>query len=447
MADKNLIDTLETLTSKARSQGADKAEAFAIKARSQQVWLENNRVKSVKSSPVLGMGLRVIKGKSLGFASVNNLNEASFGELCEKALELARANLTDKFLIIPEPAAITPLKGLFDRRLENLPLKETIGLAKLMLRAAKDYDKRVTIDSGTVSVSAGEKAVYNSLGVGAVERSTTIYAMIFGMARDRKEVSCFDYQTDGSRRLAGVEFEKTGKRLAENVVRSLGAKPARSFKGQVILSPYAAGDVFLYPLISAVNAQNVQKGMSALAGKIGERIASGKLSIYDDGILRDGLATSAFDREGQPHKKLKIVDKGRLKTYLHNSYTAARDGVKTTGNASGSYRSTPSISPTNIVISPGQATKSELIKSVKEGLLVTRFSGNTNPVSGVFSGTVKGGFYIRNGRIVHPVTNTMIAGNVFDAITNIKGISKKLVKVESSLLPYITTGGISITSG
>ncbi|MBN2378418.1 TldD/PmbA family protein [candidate division WOR-3 bacterium] len=447
MAEVNLLEILEALVKRALKKGADQAETFAIQSLSQEVWLGNNSIKTVKSTPGLGMGLRIIKGKSQGFASINNLDEASFDDLIQNALAFAKANLTDRYLLIPEPADIIPLNGLYDPRLEALPLKETINMAKTLLRSAKDFDKRVTVDSGTVAVSAGQKAVYNSLGISAQEKSTGVYAMIFGMARDKKEVSCFDYQSDASRKLSGIRIDQTGKRLAQNVVRSLGAKPARSFKGTVMLSPYALEGIFLYPLIYSVNAQNVQKGVSALAGKLGAKIASSKLTILDDGLLRDGLASSAFDREGQPHKTLKIIDKGRLKTYLYNSYAAARDGVNTTGNAAGSYRSIPGISATNIVFSPGATTKGELIKSIKEGILVTRFSGNVNPVSGVFSGTVKGGFYIRNGKIVHPLTNTMIAGNVFEAMTNIKGLSKKLVKVESSLLPYMVIGGVSITSG
>jgi PmbA protein len=302
------------------------------------------------------------------------------------------------------------------------------------------------VDSGGVFIGAEEKAIYNSKGLAAYERGTSVSAMVIGMARDKKEVSSFDFQFDGSLRLAGIKIESLATRLAKNVICSLGAKPARSFTGTALFSPYAVAETLLGPIVSSINADNVQKDMSRFAGNLGKRIASTKLTIEDDGLLKNGLSSSAFDREGQPRRKLAIIRNGILQTYLYNSYTANREKRKSTGHATGSYRSIPGIAPTNLVVSPGQAAKSELIREIKEGILVTRFSGNVNPITGEFSGTVKGGFYIKNGRLVHPITNTMIAGNVFDAITRISGISKKLTKVYSHRLPYIAVRKVSVTS-
>ena len=442
-----LVDRLEELVRCALAKGADQAEAFGQRFEGREVWLENNRIKTAKSHPGEGIGLRVIKNKRLGFASDNNLDEANFEELCTKALALASANLTDKFQLVPEPQDLHALKGLYDPKLANLPLKDVIAMAKRLLKAAKDYDRRVTVDSGGLFVNTGEKAIYNSQDLAASEQGSSITAMIMGMAREADEVSAFDFQFDGSLRLTDIKIEPLARRFAQNVIHSLGAKPARSFKGTVLFSPVAVAETLLFPLTYSINAQNVQKGMSKLAGKTGKRIASTKLTIQDDGLLAGGLSSSAFDREGQPHCKLAIIKKGKLATYLYNSYTANREGRASTGHASGGYRSIPAISTTNLVISPGDATKVELIREIKEGILVTRFSGNSNPISGDFSGTVKGGFYIKNGKLSHPVTNTMIAGNVFDAIGNISGISKKLTKVYSYLLPYLAVEGISITSG
>jgi len=442
-----LVDRLEELVRCALAKGADQAEAFGQRFEGREVWLENNRIKTAKSHPGEGIGLRVIKNKRLGFASDNNLDEANFEELCTKALALASANLTDKFQIIPEPRKLSALKGLYDPRLAELPLKEAIAMAKRLLKAAKDYDRRVTVDSGGVFVNTGEKAIFNSNGLAASEQGSSITAMIIGMAREADEVSAFDFQFDGSLRLAGIKIEPLARRFAQNVIRSLGAKPARSFTGTVLFSPHAAAETLLFPVTFAINANNVQKGMSKLAGKTSKRIASTKLTIQDDGLLAGGLSSSAFDREGQPHQTIKIVNKGKLTTYLYNSYTANREGRASTGHAAGDYSSLPGISTTNLILKPGDATKSEMVGSIKEGILLTRFSGNSNPISGDFSGTVKGGFYIKNGKLSHPVTNTMIAGNVFDAIGNISGISKKLTRVYSYLLPYLAVEGISITSG
>lgn len=442
-----LRDALKQLVKSALDRGADQAEAFGQVTDSREVWLENNKIKTIKSAPSHGLGIRVIKDKSLGFASANTLDEVRLEELCDQALALAKANLRDKFQLIPEPAKITPLKGLCDKKLTDLPLKEVINQTRLLLASARGYDKRVTIDSGGVFVNFGEKAIYNSHGLDEHESGTDISAMVIGMARDKKEVSPFDFQFDGSLKLSGIKIEAMARKFAENVVRSLGAKPAHSFTGAVLFSPHAVAETLLYPIISSINASNVQKGMSSLAGKLGKKIASTRLTITDDGLLAGGLSSSAFDREGMPHKKLTIIGKGKLKSYLYNAYTANREDLTTTGHASGGYRSIPRIGTTNLIITPGEGSKAQLVKDIKEGILVTRFSGNTNAITGDFSGTVKGGFYIKNGRILHPLTNTMIAGNVFDILTRITGLSKKLTRVFSYHLPYIAVDKVSITSG
>ncbi len=442
-----LLDRLEELTKRAMAKGADQAEAFGQTSQSREVWLEANKIKTVKSTPSKGIGLRVIKKNAMGFASANSLQEADLDELCDKALALASVNLKDKFLIIPEPEPLTALKGLYDPRLEELPLKETIAMAGRLLKTARGFDRRVTVDSGGVFVSTSENAVYNSNGLSASERGTDISALIMGMARDKGEVSPFDIQFDGSPRLSQIKIEPLAKSFAKNVIGSLGARPAHSFSGTVLFSPYAVAETLLGTIISSINSNSVQKGMSKLAGKTGTRIASSKLTLEDDALLKGGLATSSFDREGLPRRKLAIIKKGKLTTYLYNSYTANREKRKSTGHASGSYRSLPGIGPTNLIITPGQATKSELIRDIKEGILVTRFSGNANAITGDFSGTVKGGFYIKNGRICYPITNTMIAGNVYDAIMNIRGISNTLTKVFSNRLPYVSIAGVSVTSG
>lgn len=445
MAD--LAGLLEGLVKCALKKGADEVEAFGQRFESREVWLESNRIKNAKSNPGHGIGLKVIKKNSMGFASANSLDEKDFDELCDKAFALASANLKDKYQKIPEPQGLTEIKGLYDPKLAALELKEVIGMARRLLAAAHEYDKRVTVDSGGVFVGTAEKAIVNSKGLVASEKASDITALIMGMARDGDEVSAFDMEFDGSVNLAGLKLEPVARKLAENVIKSLGARPARSFTGTVLLAPNAVQETLLGPIISAVNSNSVQKGMSRLAGKQGTRIASKILTIEDDGLLKAGLATSAFDREGQPHHKLAIIQEGVLASYLYNSYTARKEARQTTGHASGGYRSIPGIGPTNLLIKPGKASKAELVRGIKEGILVTRFSGNANFVSGDLSGTVKGGFYIRNGKIVHPITNTMIAGNVFEAIANISGISKEIEKVYSFRLPYLAVEGLSITAG
>ena len=157
--------------------------------------------------------------------------------------------------------------------------------------------------------------------------------------------------------------------------------------------------------------------------------------------------SSNFDREGIPHQKTIIVDSGILKSYLYNSYSANKDQTQSTGNASGSYRSIPSISPTNLIIESGSSELSQIIANLSKGLLVTRFSGNVNPVSGEFSGVVKGGKYIENGSIKYPVRESLISGNIFDLLIGLNDISKEKKQLFGFTLPYLHVNNVSITAG
>lgn len=268
-----------------------------------------------------------------------------------------------------------------------------------------------------------------------------------GMAIEGKEVSSFDFQFGGSHYFKDIEVESTAVRFAENVVKSLGSKKCEPFKGTLILSPHAVVELILPTLVNSVNSNNVQKGRSSFAGKMEKEIACKELTIADDATWSEGLSASSFDREGVPHKKLTIIDEGVLKSYLYNSYTAYRDEVKSTGHASGDEESSPGVGPTNIIFNEGKSNFKDMLSEVKKGILVTRFSGNVNPVSGDFSGVVKGGHLISNGERVHPLRETLIAGNIFELLLDISSISKKREKVFNILAPYIRVEDISVTSG
>ncbi len=132
---------------------------------------------------------------------------------------------------------------------------------------------------------------------------------------------------------------------------------------------------------------------------------------------------------------------------MYNTYTANKAGRLSTGHASGGARTAPGIGPTNFIIKSGNINYKDMISNIDRGIIVTRFSGNTNPVSGDFSGVVKGGYLIKNGKIIKPLIETLIAGNIFEALNKITAISKETKWVNSSILPYLVIEDVNITSG
>jgi PmbA protein len=191
----------------------------------------------------------------------------------------------------------------------------------------------------------------------------------------------------------------------------------------------------------------VQKKSSHFAGKIGRRVASELLTVEDDATNVEGLGASSFDREGVPHRRNVVIQNGVLKKFLYNTYTAKKDGVRSTGNASGSTSSPPSVSTTNFVVRPGRSSLDSLISEMKKGIIISRFSGNVNPVNGDFSGVVKGGRLVRNGAVHHAVKEVMVAGNIFEALRRLNGVSRERKVIYDSILPYMRFDGISFTAG
>ncbi|MFH1230514.1 MAG: TldD/PmbA family protein [Planctomycetota bacterium] len=443
---EELLEICKQTCNKAKKSGADEVEIYAENSKKIEVALQNNDIHRAISQQENSIGIRVFKNKSLGFASVNMLTPDKIDEAIHNAISLANKSPRDEYNGIPEPGQIPNVTKIYDPKSQEFGIADALKLVIQMLKTAKEFDRRVSVESGIFSANVGKQTIVNSKGIQLEELSSGFIYYIMGMAIDGSNVSGFDFQFDGTRMLDEINVESIAKEFAENAVGSLGASKGESFKGQILLSPMAAIS-FLYPIIFSVNANNVQKGVSKFAGKLGKKVAAETITIEDNGLLEGGLSTSAFDREGLPHKPLSIIKNGTLSSYLYNTYTAKKDNTGSTGNASGSPRSLPTIDVTNITIKEGSRTKEEIIHNIKEGVLVGSFSGVPDPVSGDFSGVVKGGYLIKNGQIVKPLMETLIAGNIFDSLSRISAISKERKKVFNYLLPYLCIEDVSITSG
>jgi len=180
------------------------------------------------------------------------------------------------------------------------------------------------------------------------------------------------------------------------------------------------GRSLLGGVIGALNGERVLQGASFLKDSMDEKFASEMLTIIDDGTREKGLASAPFDGEGVPTIKNTLIDSGVLKSFIYNTYAAKRAGTKSTGNASrGGFTSLPGIGTHNIYLLPGKYNKDDIIASTRKGLLLKGLTGyGINSVNGNFSGGANG-FWILNGKIVHPVKGLTIAGKASDILNDI----------------------------
>jgi PmbA protein len=440
-----LLDICDNALKEALDLGADEAEIYVLSSKRIEVVIEKNDVQLARSQTEKKVGIRVFKNKGLGFASVSDVDSVKEG--CRRAVELAGVSPRDEYSKLPSPVESDNVPGLYDPESRKFTVKEALKHGISMLREARDYDPRITVERGAFNSSISDEAIVNSKGISREETSSIFMQYIMGMAIDKDQVSSFNYEFDGVRFIDEIDPEKCARDFARKVVDSLGASKGKSFKGKIILSPESVAALIGHPVIFSVNANNVQKGMSQWSGKCGTTVASPLLTVVDNGAIPGGLGSSSFDREGVPHSPLSIIENGKLCSYMYNTYTAGKENRETTGHSAGGASQVPGIGPTNFTIDGGEVSRDELIKGVDRGILVTRFSGFPNPLTGDFSGVAKGGWLIENGELVTPLKETLIHGNMYDSLNRIFAISKEQKKVMTYVLPWVGIDGVSVTAG
>ena len=444
-----ILDLLHYAVKQAEALGASDAEAYAAARDESEVFIENNDVKQGKSQRTNAIGIRVLLEGSLGFYSINDLTKSRIKDAAAMAIKIARASPKDRHNALPGKSKSKVLRGIYDKNAESFQASDAARMAAEMLESAKSYDKRISVDSGNFNTEMTTHALANSNGIELKERASVFSWSIMGMAIENDDISSFDYQLGGSHFIRDIDVCSTATEFAETVVNSLGTrKIEQSFKGEMLLTPAAANEMIEEVVAYAINSDAVQKKSSHFAGKIGKQVASDLLTVEDDATNVEGLSASSFDREGVPHHRNIVIEKGVLKKFLYNTYTARKAGVRSTGNASGSTSSPPSVSTTNFLVrSSSRSSFDTLVSEIKHGIIISRFSGNVNPVNGDFSGVVKGGQLVRNDTIQYAVKEVMVAGNVFEALGRLNGISKEQKVIYDSILPYMRFDGISFTAG
>ena len=440
-------DICSFVLKEAEKRGADYCEAYGVSNKESEVFIENNDLKQSKSHKTDGLGIRVFVNGSLGFSSTNILEKEHIRNAVTQAIKLARVSPSDKFNSMPYSRTVKLLNGIYDRKSESFIASDAVKMAVDMLDAAKSYDKRISVDSGNFTSSVMTHALLNSNGIRTKETISAFSWSIMGMAIDGDEVSNFDFQFGGTHNVKDIDVYSTSREFSKSVIDSLGSKKIESFKGEMLLTPSAVTELIQDVLAYSINSQTVQKEASKFEGQLGKSVSSDLLTVIDDATDINGLGASSFDREGVPHQCNIIIEKGILKKFLYNTYTANKGDTKSTGNAGGSPKTPPMVSTTNVIIKAGKTRADNLISEMDKGIIINRFSGNVNPVNGDFSGVVKGGQYIEKGNIEYAVKELMVAGNVFDALNDLTGISKEQKVLSDSILPYMRFNNVSFTAG
>jgi PmbA protein len=235
------------------------------------------------------------------------------------------------------------------------------------------------------------------------------------------------WEFDYNRFYKNLKIEDVGIEAAEKAIKMLGAKRINTCRVPVILDPKVSCD-FLGILSSSLSADSVQKGKSMLADKLNSKIASPILNLIDDGTLDGGIGSAPVDGEGTPTKRTPLIEKGCLKGFLHNIYTANKWKTSSTGNSvRGGFKGLPGVGVTNLFVEKGNISREGLINGVDKGLYITEAMGvhTANPISGDFSIGIAG-HYIENGKISFPVRGVVMAGNILELMKGVEAVADDL---------------------
>lgn len=411
-----------------------------------EIYLENTELLQLDSQKTdlnfakedisLGIGIRVIKDGSVGFAFTSDMDEIA--KTCENAYLNSKLNSKDENFSFAEVEKLPNIKGTFDKKFRNLDLDELTGSLKDVLNCIDDNGCQTT--SGGFSAAEGEVLIVNSNGVESYDKSTGFaLGVSINAVKDGDLATAYDSVSSCVYDLDGIKLAEDLCNLAKS---SLGGEHIETTNKDVILD-YHAVTGLLSTFMSGFSADNIQRGRSRLAGKIGENIVTENLSIFDDGTIEGGLNSAVCDDEGTASKRTTLVEDGVLKAYLYDIYTANKDGVKSSSNGfRGSFAGTPSVSGSNILFDFKNNLK---LDEINDAFIATDLLGahTANPITGDFSVEASNSFLLKNGE-KKPIKKAMISGNIYDLLGDAVAVGDEIKQRGSFIVPKILLRNVRV---
>ncbi len=449
MSQNHLAELAAETVKQALDRGASDAECTISEGNEFSANVRMREVESLKQAGSRGAGLRVLIGQRAGSAYTSDLSADGMQRMVASALELAAITSEDPYAGLPEAEELGAIPSdlqLYCADVEGLETPFKIDLARAAEAAALDADPRITnSEGGSFDSRLGRRIFANSRGFVGEYRSSYCSLAAVPVARQGESMER-DYWVSMARSFSGLEpAAHVGQVAAERVLRRLGARKVETQRVPVVFEPRTARSL-LGSIFEAVHGESVYRQASFLAGKLGEKVAAETVTVIDDGTIPGLFGSSPFDDEGVPSRRTAVIERGVLKSYLLNTYTARKLGMKTTGNASRGLSGNAGIGHGNLFLERGERTLAEIIAGVSNGFYVTELIGSgVNIVTGDYSRGAAG-MWIRNGELAFPVSEVTIAGNLNNMLMDVEAIGSDLEFRGSTAAPTLliremTVGG------
>ena len=436
------LSLLADLIARARTAGADAADAVLVAGTSLSVARRGGQTEQLERAEGQDLGLRVFVGSQSAIVSATSVDPAGFTQLAERAVAMARVVPEDRFIGLAElMAPPEPIDLELDDGQEP-SAADLLARAEIAESVARGTPGITNSEGGEAGFSRTEIVLVTSAGfAGRTLRSShSISAVaLAGSGTDMQR----DYDYSTTVHLADLEdAEAIGRSAARRALARLN--PTRPTTGQrpVVFDPRVSSSL-LSAFTGMINGASVARGTSLLKDRMGMRVFAPGITITDDPRRVRGLRSKAFDGEGVPTRRQNLVEDGVLTTWLLDSRTARQLGLSSTGHASRGTSGPPSPSATNLFMAPGTLTPDALMADIVDGLYVTELmGGGMNTVTGDYSRGAAG-FMIRNGQLAEPVAEITIAGSGLEIFAHLTP-ANDLVFRRGTDAPTIRVEGLTV---
>lgn len=449
----DIEESAESLVKHAENLGASQAEAYAILAKTSSLYIDDNIPKIADTKSEMGVGLRFISGKRVGFTSSTLLSE-TIRDVAARARKMALLSNEDpKFVSLPNPRKPSGKRDRFFDRTTAEADSEVL-LEKSMQLVDSTRSDTVTVPNGVLRKSSLEFQIINSLGVDAGSKSTVVFGYFTAKAQENGAVG-EGVQRIWSRSLDDVDFPTKGQVLQRQALDVIHAK---AFKGKwadvvAVLAPSECSEMLGDLLGYTLSAENVNNKSSRWTDRVGDRVVHESLTVIDNGQSENGMLSAIVDDEGTPTRSTLAIENGILRSYLFDTYNANQHELQSTGNgmrrqyrdAHGAFSSSVACRPTTLEVAAGRKSLDEMISEVKRGVYIEHFAFPLiDPYSGAFSNEIRNASLIENGELTGKVKYALLVGNMYESLMKELMIGSDLEVHSCCVMPTIAFSGTEI---
>ena len=420
----------------AKKKGIE-AEAFYVASQDTPIEFGNNRLKSLETKASEGIALRVIADGKLGFASSTDLTRLE--DLVDAAIATAEIGDPVEFEFTRDVNSVESKSEYQPPTTESL-----VGVGEDLIEKVHQYNPEILVDVSFHSGTSQAKLA-TTTNVYTEQNSQSLSAVISGnLVRGEDFLQAYAYEVTRDRQ---PDYQAILNKLITKYQRAEGKASISSGTYPVLFTPSAVSSTMGRMFGTIFSGQSVVQKASPLTDKVGEKIADERISVFEDPTI--GISACEFDDEGVPTSKKHLIDRGVVEQFYWDRRWAARQGIKSSGNGFRGGISRPSPSLANVCIAPGQTSIEELIAGMSEGIIVDQVmgAGQSNILAGEFSVNLDLGYKVEQGKIVGRVKDTMVAGNIFEAFSNLVDLSDRAEWVgSSSYVPHILFAGLGVAA-